>query len=128
MTRRLIAAAENPYVQIIGHITGRMLLQREGYPVNQRAVIDACAETGTWIELNASPWRFDMDWRLWKYAKERGVKCVINTNSHRAEHGQYLRFGAHIARKGWLTKRDVINTLPLKHLRMALLRKRIGWE
>lgn len=128
MTKRLIAAAENPYVQIIGHITGRLLLQREGYQVNQRAVIDACAETGTWIELNASPWRFEMDWRLWKYAKERGVKCVINTNSHRAEHGQYLRFGAHIARKGWLTKRDVINTLPLKHLRMALLRKRIGWE
>jgi DNA polymerase (family X) len=128
MTKRLIRAAENPYVQIIGHVTGRMLLQREGYQVNQHAVIDACAETGTWIELNASPWRFDMDWRLWRYAKERGVKCVINTNSHRAEHGQYLRFGAQVARKGWLTKRDVVNTLPLKHLSMALLKKRIGWE
>jgi DNA polymerase (family X) len=125
MTRRLIAAAENRNVQIIGHLTGRMLLQRDGYRVNQRAVIDACAETGTWIELNASPWRLDMDWRLWRYAKEKGAKCVINTNSHRAEHGQYLRFGAHIARKGWLTKHDVVNTLPLKHLRDALLEKRL---
>lgn len=125
MTKRLIAAAENRNVQIIGHLTGRLLLQREGYRVNQRAVIDACAATGTWIELNASPWRLDMDWRLWRYAKEQGVKCVINTNSHRAEHGQYLRFGAHIARKGWLTRHDVVNTLPLKHLNNALLEKRL---
>ncbi len=125
MTRRLIAAAENRNVQILGHLTGRMLLQRTGYRVNQRAVIDACAATGTWIELNASPWRLDMDWRLWHYAKEQGAKCVINTNSHRAEHGQYLLFGAHIARKGWLTKHDIVNTLPLKHLRDALLEKRL---
>jgi hypothetical protein len=55
------------------HLTGRLLLEREGYPVNQRAVIDACAQTGTWIELNASPYRFDMDWRLWAYAKSQGV-------------------------------------------------------
>lgn len=126
MTRRLISAAENQYVQIIGHLTGRLLLQREGYRVNQRAVIDACADTGTWIELNASPWRFDMDWRLWRYAKEKGVKCVINTNSHRVEHGQNLLFGAHLARKGWLTRHDVVNTLPLKHLRNALLTKRLA--
>ena len=92
--------------------------------VSYSAVIDACAETGTWIELNANPWRFDMDWRLWQYAKEKGVKCVINTDSHRFEHQQYLRFGAQIARKGWLTKRDVINTLSLKRLRTALLWKR----
>jgi len=126
MTKRLIAAAENRHVHMLGHLTGRLLLQREGYRVNQRAVIDACAATGTWIELNASPWRFDMDWRLWRYARDQGVKCVINTNSHRPEHGQYLRFGAHIARKGWLTRHDVVNTLPLKRLRDALLRKRLA--
>ncbi len=124
MTKRLIGAAENRYVHMLGHITGRLLLQRDAYKLNQHAVIDACAETGTWIELNANPWRFDMDWRLWQYAKEKGVKCVINTDSHRFEHQQYLRFGAQIARKGWLTKRDVINTLSLKRLRTALLWKR----
>lgn len=125
MTRRLVAAAENRHVHMIGHMSGRMLLQRDAYKVNQKAVIDACAETDTWIELNASPWRLDMDWRLWRYASERGVKCVINTNSHRAEQGQNLLFGAHLARKGWLTKFDIVNTQPLKQLRDTLLKKRL---
>ena len=74
MTKRIIRAVENPFVQILGHITGRLLLEREAYKVNQHAVIDACAETGTWIELNASPYRLDMDWRLWKYARSKGCK------------------------------------------------------
>ncbi len=124
MTKRLICAAENPYVHMLGHLTGRLLLEREGYPVNARAVIDACAATGTWIELNASPYRLDMDWRLWPYAKEKGVKCVINCDGHRASHAGYLRFGAGIARKGGLAKADVINTLPLESLRKELRRKR----
>src|SRR2546421_1496689 len=115
-TNRLIRAAQNPYVHMLGHLTGRLLLEREPYKVDQRAVIDACAETGTWIELNASPNRFDMDWRLWAYAKSKGVKCVINCDSHRNEHAGWLRLGAGIARKGWLTKADVINTLPLADL------------
>lgn len=124
MTRRIIRAAENPFVHMLGHLTGRLLLEREGYPVNQRAVIDACAETGTWVELNASPYRFDMDWRLWSYARTKGVRCVINCDAHRNEHAGYLRLGAGIARKGWLTKTDVINTLPLKALMKELGRKR----
>lgn len=124
MTKRLIRVAENRYVQILGHLTGRLLLEREGYKVNQRAVIDACAETGTWIELNANPYRFDMDWRLWSYAKSKGVKCVINCDAHRNEHAGFLRLGGGIARKGWLTKEDVINTLPLEALRAELKRKR----
>jgi DNA polymerase (family 10) len=73
-TRRLIKAAQNPHVHILGHLTGRLLLEREPYPVNVPAVIDACAETGTWIELNSNPRRFDMDWRHWPYAKSKGVK------------------------------------------------------
>ncbi|MEO7298564.1 MAG: DNA polymerase/3'-5' exonuclease PolX, partial [Verrucomicrobiota bacterium] len=85
-TKRLIRVAENPLVHMLGHLTGRLLLEREPYKVNQHAVIDACAETGTWIELNASPYRFDMDWRLWHYAKNKGVKCVINCDAHRFEH------------------------------------------
>ena len=83
-TQRLIGAAQNPYVHILGHLTGRLLLEREPYKVDQRAVIDACAETGTWIELNAHPMRFDMDWRLWPYAKSKGVKCAINCDAHRS--------------------------------------------
>src|SRR2546422_1833820 len=124
ITQRLIGAARNPFVHILGHLTGRLLLEREPYKVDQRAVIDACAETGTWIELNASPYRFDMDWRFWPYAKSKGVKCAINCDAHRAEHAGYLRLGAGIARKGWLTKEDVINTLPLERLRHELGAKR----
>lgn len=125
-TKRLIRAAQNKFVHTLGHLTGRLLLEREAYPVNQAAVIDACAETGTWIELNCNPYRFDLDWRLWPYAKSKGVKCVINPDAHRNEHAGFLRLGAGVARKGWLTKADVINTLPLEMLRKELRRKRGG--
>jgi DNA polymerase (family 10) len=124
MTQRLINTAKNPWVHTIGHMTGRLLLEREAYQVNQHAVIDACAETGTWIELNASPYRFDLDWRLWPYAKSKGVKCVINCDAHRLEHAGFLRLGAGIARKGGLTKADVVNTLSLPALRKELQKKR----
>jgi DNA polymerase (family 10) len=126
MTKRLICAAQNRFVHILGHMTGRLLMERDGYKVNQRAVIDACAETGTWIELNANPYRFDMDWRLWSYAKSKGAKCVINCDAHRNEHAGFLRLGAGIARKGWLTTGDVINTLSLADLKVELARKRSG--
>jgi DNA polymerase (family X) len=123
-TKRLIRAAENKFVHMLGHLTGRLLLEREPYPVNQQAVIDACAETGTWIELNCNPYRFDLDWRLWPYAKSKGVKCVINPDAHRNEHAMFLRLGVGVARKGWLEKGDVINTLPLKLLLKELKSKR----
>ena len=123
-TARLLAAAQNPYVHMLGHLTGRLLLEREPYKINHQAVIDACAETGTWIELNASPLRFDMDWRHWPYAKSKGVKCVVNCDAHRFEHAGFLRLGAGIARKGWLEKKDVVNTLPLIKLRAELQKKR----
>jgi len=123
-TKRLIEVTQNRFVHMLGHLTGRLLLERDPYQVDQRAVIDACAETGTWIELNASPYRFDMDWRLWPYAKSKGVKCVINCDAHRFEHAGFLRLGAGIARKAGLTKEDVINTLPLPELMTELQRKR----
>jgi DNA polymerase (family 10) len=122
-TKRLIRAAENKYVRIIAHMTGRLLLEREPFPVNVQAVIEACAETGTWVELNCNPHRFDLDWRLWPYAKSRGVKCVINPDAHRNEHAGFLRLGAGIARKGWLEQADVVNTLSLKPLLKELKRK-----
>jgi DNA polymerase (family 10) len=120
-TKRLIRAAENPFVHILGHLTGRLLLEREPYPVNVPAVIDACAETGTWIELNCNPHRLDLDWRHWPYAKSKGVKCVINPDAHRNEHAGFLRLGAGLARKGWLTKANVVNTLPWARLQNGLM-------
>lgn len=119
-TRRLIRAAENPHVHLLGHPSGRLLLEREAYPVDLPAVIEACAATGTWIELNASPYRLDLDWRLWRRAKEKGVKCAINCDAHRLRHFGWLRLGAQLARKGWLTAADVVNTLPLPALLQAL--------
>jgi DNA polymerase (family 10) len=123
-TRRLIRAAENRFVHMLGHPSGRLLLEREPYPVNLEAVIDACAATGTWIELNCNPYRFDLDWRLWPYANSKGVKCAINPDAHRNEHAGFLRLGVGIARKGWLTPADVVNTLPLGKLRKELAGKR----
>ncbi|HYG21744.1 MAG TPA: DNA polymerase/3'-5' exonuclease PolX [Verrucomicrobiae bacterium] len=123
-TRRIIRAAENRYVHMLGHVTGRLLLAREPQKVNVQAVIDACAETGTWIELNASPDRLDMDWRHWPYARSRKVKCVINCDAHRFEDVGFLRLGANVARKGGLTKADVVNTLPFDRLIKELARKR----
>jgi DNA polymerase (family 10) len=123
-TKRLIRAAENPFVHIIAHPTGRLLLRREPYPVNVPAVIDACAATGTLIELNCNPWRFDLDWRHWPYAKSKGVRCVINSDAHRNEHAGFLRLGAGMARKGWLEKKNVVNHLPLQGLLKSLRQKR----
>ena len=119
-TKRLIRAAENKHVHIIAHLTGRLLLEREPYPINVHAVIDACAATGTWMELNCNPHRFDLDWRHWHYAKGKGVKCVINPDAHRNEHAGFLRLGAGIARKGWLTREDVVNCLSWPELQKAL--------
>lgn len=124
MTERLIRAMRNPYVTMLGHATGRLLLSREPYQVNIPAILDAAAETGTIIELNANPRRLDLDWRWWSLAREKGVKCAINPDAHTTAGLQDLIFGVGIARKGWLTKEDVINTLPLAKVEAALKSKR----
>lgn len=116
MTDRIIRAVSHPSVTMLGHLTGRLLLQREAYAVNVSAVIDACAESGTIIELNSNPWRLDMDWRWWKLATEKGVKCAINPDAHRTSQLEYLWFGVRLARRGWLTRNDVINTLTLPEI------------
>ncbi len=110
-TKRILRAISNPHVTMLGHLTGRLLLTREGYAVNVPAVIDAAAETGTMIELNANPHRLDMDWRWWPLAKSKGVKCVINPDAHRVSGLQDLYFGVLMARKGGLERRDVFNCL-----------------
>ena len=123
-TARIIRAMENPHVTMLGHVTGRLLLSREGYAVDVPAIIDAAAATGTIIELNANPRRLDMDWRWWPLAKEKGVKCVINPDAHHTTQLQFLWFGIGTARKGWLTRADVVNCLPLGKIERALAAKR----
>ncbi len=124
MTRRVIRAIENPYVTLLAHPTGRLLLEREPYALDIPAVLEAAAATGTWVELNANPWRLDLDWRWWPLAKEKGVRCVINPDAHSSEDLRDLYFGVGIARKGWLTRQDVINCLGLAEIQGALAAKR----
>ncbi|HEV2841997.1 MAG TPA: DNA polymerase/3'-5' exonuclease PolX [Chthoniobacterales bacterium] len=128
MTRRIIRATSNPFVTMLAHPTGRLLLKRDPYAVDVPAIIDAAAETGTWIEINAAPKRLDLAWRWWPLAKEKGVKCVINPDAHRTERLQELWFGIGVARKGWLTKADVMNCLPLGKIENELARKRASFK
>jgi DNA polymerase (family 10) len=116
MTKRICKALAHPKVTMLAHPTGRILLEREGYAVNMPAVIEAAAKHNKIIEINAHPYRLDMDWRLWKHAKALGVKCSINPDAHNIDDLHYLSIGIGIARKGWLTKADVINCLPLKEV------------
>jgi len=125
MTKRIIRAISNPHATMLGHLTGRLLLSREAYQVDIPAIIEAAAETGTIIELNANPRRLDMDWRWWPLAKEKGVKCAINPDAHHTFHLQFLWHGIGAARKGWLTRKDVVNTLPLGKIEAALNSKRV---
>jgi len=120
MTKRICKALAHPKVTMLGHPTGRLLLEREGYAVNMPDVIAAAAKYGKIIEINAHPYRLDMDWRLWKHARELGVKCAINPDAHNIDDLQYLGIGVGIARKGWLEKNDVINCLPLKKVEKLL--------
>lgn len=116
LTRRLIKAIEHPYSTMVGHLTGRLLLRREPYRIHCAKVIDACIANKKIIEINAHPQRLDMDWRLWHAASDKGLLCCINTDAHSADQLDYFRAGVHIARKGWLQKKHIINTLPLKSI------------
>lgn len=108
-TERLIKAIENPYTTILGHPTGRLLLAREGYPLDMKKVIDACAANGVVIELNANPYRLDLDWRHIPYALEKGVAISINPDAHRKEGYHDMHYGVCVARKGGLTKEMTFN-------------------
>lgn len=114
MTRRIIKAIENEHVTMLGHVTGRLLLRREPYAVNIPKVIDAAIANDTIIELNANPWRLDMDWRHWRKAVDKGLLCAINPDAHEADGLALFVAGVHVARKGWLEARHVLNTRPLK--------------
>ena len=112
-TERIVRAVRNPHVDILGHPTGRLLLAREGYPLDHRAVIDAAAGANTAIELNANPRRLDMDWRHIGYAREKGVKIAINTDAHSVEGLEQMAHGLGCGRKGGLTAGEVLNAMTI---------------
>lgn len=123
-TARMLRAIANPYVDIIGHPTGRLLLNREGYPLDQDAMIDAAAEHGVCIEINAHPSRLDLDWRYLKRARDKGIKIPINPDAHAIEGIDVMRYGVNIARKGWLSARDVLNTYSAEEVEAFFLHRR----
>jgi DNA polymerase (family X) len=123
MTARIIRAVENPRTTMLGHITGRLLQRRDGYRVNVSKVIDAAIAHGVVIELNASPWRLDMDWRHWRKAADRGLLCCINPDAHDTEGLAHVRAGINSARKGWLTKENVLNTRSLAEVKKWLSKR-----
>jgi len=113
-TDRVVRAVENPYTRILGHPTGRLLLRREGYPLDHEAVLDACAEHGVAVELNANPYRLDLDWRWIGAATGRGILISINPDAHAVDQLAYTRWGVAVARKGGLTPADCLNTMSVE--------------
>lgn len=115
-TERLIKAIENPYTTILGHPTGRLLLSRNGYPIDYKKVIDACAANGVVIEVNSNPLRLDLDWRWHQYALDKGVWLSINPDAHRNEGFLDMHYGVIVARKGGLYKERCLNALSLEEI------------
>lgn len=122
MTRRIVRACENPHVNVIGHPTGRIIGKRPRVDVDLDAVFAAAARTGTALEVNSYPDRLDLSGEHVLRAKRYGVKMAVNTDSHSTVHLGFMRFGVATAQRGWLTKRDVVNTWPLEEL-VRFLRK-----
>ena len=126
MTERMLAAIENPYTQIIAHPTGRLLLRRDAFDYDMEKVMDACAKHGEAMECNSYPDRLDLTDVYLRMCKKKGVKVVISTDSHNTANLSFIRYGVTMARRGWLEKRDVINTLPVKEFLAALRAKPSG--
>ena len=125
MTERLLAAIENPYTQIIAHPTGRLLLRRDAFEYDMEKILDAARAHGVAMECNAYPDRLDLKDTYLRMAKDRGVKIVISTDAHSTGNLAFMRYGVQMARRGWLEKKDVLNTLPTEEL-LAALRARPG--
>jgi DNA polymerase (family 10) len=125
MTERILAAIENPYTQIIAHPTGRLVLRREAFQYDMEKILDAAKQHGVAMECNAYPDRLDLNDVHLRMAKQRGVKVVISTDAHSTTHFRFMKYGVITARRGWLEKKDVINTLPLERF-LAALRPKPG--
>jgi len=122
---RLIRAIENPYTTILGHPTGRLLLLREGYPIDHRKIIDACAANDVVIELNAHPYRLDIDWKWLQYVQKKGVKISINPDAHEKSGYGDMYFGTLAARKGGLLVQNTLNALTIDEFEAFLEQRRI---
>jgi DNA polymerase (family 10) len=120
MTARIVRAVSHPSVTMLGHATGRLLLRREAYHVDLEAVLQAAAKHGTMIEINANPYRLDLDWIHCRRAQQLGVKLVINPDAHSTADYDNMPFGVSVARRGWLGKNDVFNTKTLAQVTKAL--------
>ncbi|MCX8106539.1 MAG: PHP domain-containing protein [Ignavibacterium album] len=123
MTKRIIRAIENPYTDLIGHPTGRLLLSRDSYKVNIKKIIDACATNDVAIEINSNPRRLDLDWRWIYYARNKGCKFSINADAHSTDDILYTEYGISIARKGGIRSNEVINYFTESEFRKFLTRK-----
>lgn len=123
-THRLIKAIENPYTTILGHPTGRLQLRRKGYPIDHVKIIDACAANGVIIEINANPWRLDLDWRWVPYALEKGVTLSINPDAHEIKGVNDMKYGVYAGRKGGLTKEMTFNAWSLDRVEIFLTKRK----
>jgi len=125
MTDRILAAIENPCTQIVGHPTGRLVLRRDEYAYDMERILDAAKKHGVVMECNAAPERLDLKDIHLRMAKERGVKIVISTDAHSTRGLQAMRYGVQMARRGWIEKKNVINTLDIEDM-LAMLRAKPG--
>lgn len=124
MTKRIIRAVEHPCTTMLGHPTGRLLLAREAARVDLAKVIDAAAANGVIIEINANPRRLDLDWRWWRRAADKGVLTSINPDAHATDQLEFVAAGIWVARKGWLTKENVLNARSLAEVESYFSGKR----
>lgn len=123
MTKRIIKAVENPYTDLLGHPTGRLLLSRDSYKCDVKKIIDACAANDVAIEINSNPRRLDLDWRWIYYARNKGCMFSINADAHSTEDILYTNYGISIARKGGIQTSEVINCLNADEFKKFLKRK-----
>jgi len=124
MTARMLVAMDNPYLTIIGHPTGRLLLSRDPYPIDLDAIIEKAATSGVALEINADPHRLDLDWRVLRRARERGAAISIGADAHNVAGLSYVEYGVGMARKGWLGSADVLNARPVEEFMSFALRRR----
>jgi DNA polymerase (family 10) len=125
ITERMLAAIDNPYVQIVGHPTGRILLRRDAMAYDMERILDAARRRGVVVECNAAPDRLDLKDAYLRMAKDRGVRVVISTDAHSIKNLELMRYGVQMARRGWIEKKDVLNALPLEQM-LAALRPKPG--
>jgi DNA polymerase (family 10) len=121
---RLMKAIENPYTSILGHLTGRLLLSRNGYPVNHKKIIEACAGNNVVIEINAHPRRLDMDWKWIDYALEKNVLLSIDPDAHALEGFDDVKYGVLAAQKGGLTKKNNLSSFSLSAFETFLAKQK----